>query len=326
MGWRGALSMMVALGVGGASEARAASWSVMAFEAPQRWREDANTFRVLLVQALRERGVRVAQDETAPPCDAPACAAGSGEHAVVGSLRKFGRRVLITAHRIALSDRSLRGTAQIPVGSLDELDLGADRVAEALVRNVPADQTVELGSVTDLEAQPDRRRTGARGFALGLGAVVPLRDGFADLDGGFSLAGSYWYETTHFAIEPSLGVRFSSTTGGDRAFVAVPLDIGGYYIPGTKDVAPFFGGGVGIRYMWEKRRTTQVLGNVVKAESVLETDEGGWGFGLFARAGVMFLRTYDVRLSASVRYDVTFMELNGRENPQALGVDLTVHF
>lgn len=320
---KAAAGVLLGLLLGASAPASAeAPWSVMSFVASDGWEEDAETFRVLMAQALRDAGWSVAADGTTVPCDQVSCA--NGPRVVVGSLRKFGDRVLISA--LSVEDGQARTTAQIPVSSLNALDVGAKRVAAALATGVSAAATGELGTITELEAKPDTRKKGAEGASLSLGAVVPLDDGFGGLDGGFSFGLGYWFETRNFAIEPTLSVRFSSDREGERQFVSIPFEIGGYYIPGTGDISPFFGGGLGIQYMWEKRTVERDLGSVVQIRSSTEVDDDGFGLGVFGRAGVLFLRTYAVRMSFSGRYGVTFMEINGRDNPQAMMFELAVHF
>lgn len=303
----------------------APTWTVATFECSEGWEEDAATFQVLLRQEIANLGVQALKG-SGPPCAEAACASEITGPAVVGSLRKYGSKVLLSARLVRPDDGAELRSAQISVGSLDELDVGAKRLAEALVRDLKTEQTVALGQVTDLEAEPDRRRKGDGGFSLGLGAMVPLDDTFAAANAGISVALGYWYETRHFAIEPTLSFRFSTDTRGDRRFFEMPLDIGAYYILGKKDFAPFFGGGVGARYMWEKRQIERSTGSVIETTSSRVSEDDRFGVGAFGRVGFLILRTYTVRISTSARYSVSFMELNGIEFPQTVMFDVAVHF
>ncbi len=46
--------------------------------------------------------------------------------------------------------------------------------------------------------------------------------------------------------------------------------------------------------------------------------DDGWGVGLFGRVGLILFRTYAVRVTMSVDYDVTFVDLSGRGYLQAV--------
>jgi hypothetical protein len=217
-------------------------------------------------------------------------------------------------------------SVRLTVDRVEDLDAAAVRVARAIVEGRSTDETAQLGAVTAEEQKPDRRRHGDSGFALRVGGVVPFGRGFSEGGFGLQFDVAYWYEARDFSIEPRIGMRFSSESEGSHRYVQVPMDIGAHYILSLGDVAPFFGGGLGARYLWARQPRTLVVGDVLQTRHRREVDDSKWGFGMFARVGVLFFRTYSVRLAFTVDYDVTFATLHGGDYPMLIAIGLSVVF
>ncbi len=309
----------------------APEWVVLTFDGPKDLAEERRTFRVLFDNALRDEGQRVRATGGSAICGDAACALGAAQaigvdRAVGGSIGRFGSKLMVTAFLVDAGRERQMQSRQITVDRLEDLDVAAVRLAAALVGDCSADSTVELGNITALETEPDRRRRGTGGLSLLLGAMFPLSETYGGASGGLGVDLGYWFETRHFAIEPTLGFRVSTDAGGERRFYEVPIDIGGYFIAGRGDVSAFLGGGGGLRYIWVREPGTVRVGSVIQTQHQGELTDDRAGAGVFGRAGLLFLRTYRVRLSVSARYEVTFIELNGGAFPQALSAQLAVHF
>lgn len=302
----------------------------MRFEAPDDLREDVDTFRLLFLDELRDEGVTLDSGvEDLPPCGGLECAgaafeSSAAERIVVGTVSRFGQKLLVNAQLVAPDGRT--DSRRIVIDRIEDLDVAAKRLADALRDQVSVERNAKLGEITALETQRDRRRRGTGGLSFGLGGVIPLDDTYAGNDGGLGFQLGYWYETKHFAIEPSLGFRFSTDARGDRRFFDVPLLIGGYWIMGLGDFAPFIGGGGGIRYIYEARPGTVRVGDVIFTEHQGETADDLFAGSLFAKLGVLILRTYSVRATISFAYEVSFVDLNDTGFPQNIFGMVAVHF
>ena len=86
------------------------------------------------------------------------------------------------------------------------------------------------------------------------------------------------------------------------------------------------GGGAGIRYVSESRLNPVSVGTVVRASSNDLEEDSSWGPGAFARVGVMFFRTYAVRLAVDLEYDATFVKLHDRGPPQSVNLGVRLIF
>ena len=256
----------------------------------------------------------------------PARAVGAGT-VVFGSLVRLGRKIRVVAVAAEVETGRTLAMTDLAVGQVEELDLAAERIAPALYgATEDARDGAVLGAITREEARADVRREGERGLGLRLGGLFPVGDAYSGSDVGLAVDLVYGFETRSFLVEPRIGLRWSVDPSGARTFWEVPIDIGGYYIFGLGDLAPFIGGGMGLRYLYDERDRTVVTGQVIQTVSTQRNTDDAWAFGGFLRAGLMLLRTYEVRLSFTVEYDLALTTLNGVENPQAVVAGVGVHF
>ncbi len=305
-------------------------YAVAPFAAPPRLEEERQAIQFLIVNELAAAGARATRTR-GDPCSEAGCAASIARATqalivVVGNLQPFGRKILVSAS-VYEAGRGMRPERHdLTVDTADDLDVAAKRIAAAIIDEGDTEQNQALGAITDLETEPDRRRQGRAGFALSMGAVLPIDDTYATSDSGVGFGVGYWYEGRNYALETSIGFRFSADTTGERRFYEVPVDIGAYYILGLGDFAPFIGGGGGLRYLYESRPGTIVVGNVIQTVNEGRISDDAFGFGGFLRAGVILLRTYTARVSISGRYAINFFKLNGADFPQAGLFEVQVHF
>lgn len=304
------LPLLLLLGVTAAIAAP--TWTVLPLDARGVDSNAVATFRDLLISELGTRN-RARFVDAPTPCNDVPCAQRAGKSTgaamvVYGRVSKLGRNMIITLTTVDVRKGIPWNQQRMGVSTVEDLEPAATRLAEAIIRNRPVEQTARLGTITRREAAPDRRRTGYSGasFRLGGGGHLNRPD-----TGGAALRFQvgWWYEARHFAIEPALSLRMApdgpDTTG------AFHVDLGAYWIPGTGDVTPFLGAGGGIRRVNETIIQRESAGQVVRLETETEVSDAAWAPGGFARVGLMFFRTYDTRLTLSVDYDLTFAELNG---------------
>jgi len=288
------------------------------------------TFRDLLTgELLRQLGGQVVQ----PPVDSggcvePGCARQAGlsvgaQVVVFGSLTTLGSKTIASITAIDVATGLPRGQQRYSARRVEELDLAAARIAAAVAQATSAPPPTSAQGSGDASS-PEARRPVDHGVQLRVGTIVPVGDGYAGAPGaGILFDLSYWLEAKHFVIEPRIGVRFDAVRG-DQSYGEVPFDIGAYYLLGPRSFAVLAGGGVGLHYLWETRGDTAVVGNVLPSRTSHLSDDSGWGFGLFARVGLLLARAYSVRLALTAEYHVTFLEINGSRNPQAITAGIGV--
>lgn len=299
------------------------SWAVLPVRAIGVDPTTASTFRELLANEVRTRlGARLVGSNLGPCADMP-CARAAGQRAgaqfvLMSSASRLGQKTIVTAAVVDVTRGVQASSQRMSVERVEELDTVATRVVTAIAQGTSAQKTAQLGTITSDEQRPDRRRKTTHSVALRIGGIAPIGEGYADsVGGGMAFDLSYWFEARHFAIEPRIGIRFDAVRGSE-GYLAVPIDLGFYYILGLGDVAPFIGGGVGAHFLWDERQLDTQLGSTLPATATKLHDQSAWGFGAFARLGLMLMRTYDVRLAATVDYDITFATINGAKNPQAI--------
>ncbi len=259
------------------------------------------------------------------PCATKAAQDVGAQVVVFGSLNGLGRKIVLTITTVDAVTGEVSGSQKLAIDRLEDLDIAATRIAEAITNGTSTDETAELGTVTAHEVKPDRRREGERGLGLRVGGITPLGSGYGGASSGVVMDFSYWFETQNFAIEPRIGFRFAANEDSGDYF-EFPMDVGAYYILGKGDFAPFIGGGGGLRWITESRQETVEVGNVIKTTNTRVNEDSGYGFGVFARGGLLLLRTYTMRLALTVDYNISFLTLNGNSNPQSLTGGIGVYF
>ncbi|MBW2730903.1 MAG: hypothetical protein JRH20_00835 [Deltaproteobacteria bacterium] len=317
------LSFVLISAIPKTSAASQQSWVVLPVRAIGVEASTAETLRELLASGLRQQlNAKLVGGALTPCADMP-CARAAGQRVgaqfvLMSSASRLGKKTIVMATVIDVVRGVQTSNQRMSVERVEELDTVATRVISAIAQGTSADKTAQLGSITSSEERPDRRRKTTHSAALRIGGIAPVGAGYANsVGGGMAFDLSYFFEARHFAIEPRIGIRFDAIRGSE-GYLAIPMDIGFYYILGLGDVAPFIGGGVGAHFLWDERQLDTQLGSTLPATATKLSSQTAWGFGAFARLGIIFMRTYDVRLAATVDYEITFTTINGAENPQAI--------
>lgn len=323
------LLLTTALLAPSAARAADATWAVLPLAARGVDPGAAEIFRDLLQSELSSRtgdqfimGIRVCADV---PCAKAAGDRLGAEVVTFGAISQLGADLIVTVTAVDVATGTIRSSQKITVDRLEDLDDAAERIAAALVSGSTTDSTARLGNITAAEVQPDRRREGEGGLGIRVGALSPIKDGYADGLPGALIDVSYWYETPRFAIEPRVGVRFDAS-GQPGSYTEIPMDLGAYYLLGTGDLAAFVGGGAGLRYSADRRKRTFTTGDVLVASHDAMNAESAYGLGVFGRVGALLFRTYSLRVALSVDYNVTFVTLNDVLYPQSITAGIGAYF
>ena len=126
--------------------------------------EERDTFHLLLSGELRDQGVRLHPGgKDLEPCASPSCGAGGARHldvgwVVVGSLSRFGNKLVVSALLIRGDDGRTVEEPQLVIDGPDDLDVAARRLARALVTGESPEATRELGRI----GMPDREKVSQR--------------------------------------------------------------------------------------------------------------------------------------------------------------------
>lgn len=324
------LSPTRALGADGTAQVLRGDWALLQFEVQGVDPGAVATFRSLLQNELGARtGVvllRLPDKCGDHRCAAAAAQSAGAEVALFGTIGALGQKIVFAVTTVLADSGEILSNVNLALDRLEDLDTAAKRIARAVAEGRTIDESAALGDRTPAAEPLDRRRHGDSGVALRIGGLVPFGTGFNGAGVGLHFDVAYWYEAPFFAIEPRVGVRFSGENRDGNRYVQVPLDVGAHYILGLGNIAPFLGAGLGARFQWSRRPATVLVGEVLQTRHEVEVTDSAWGVGLFARAGVMFFRTYSVRLALSADYDVTFARLHGGDYPMSLVFGLAVIF
>ena len=293
----------------------------------------ADTFTELLATEItRSSGLPVVRpSETCKDaaCARPAAGAAGAQVACFGAMHALGSKIIVSLTAIMVETGEVRGSERMAADQVEDLDAVATRLAKALMIGGTVEETAELGTITRHEKPPDRRREGNSGLAIGLGVVSHAVGRPSGGDPGAAIHVSYWYEARDFAIEPRIsimGPAFDIGSDEPGSWLAIPGDVGAYWLSSPGDFSPYVGGGAGITRYMEERVEKKSVGTVVRTEHETEVDDGGLGFHMFARGGLLLFRTYTMRVAIDATYRITFVGLDDRSSLQSFEGGIRVLF
>jgi len=161
------------------------------------------------------------------------------------------------------------------------------------------EKVAEIGMITEEEEKKPRRRRIFHTAGFKAGAIIPM-GGYAESSSLTHLGALYWYETPQFAVELSFYFAFTSNLGlaeGGHAHEIVAPELSLLYILSKGDLSPYFGGGVGLGF----------IGLYPEGFNI----GSAYGMSFNGGGGVVFLRTYDIRILLDVRYRVNMAQVSG---------------
>jgi hypothetical protein len=310
-----------------ATPAAAETWTILPFNARGVDPDTGAAFRALLESEVAQRS-SAEMLRTEASCGDAVCARAAAESvgadvAVYGAITALGTKIIVTATAVSRSAGPPVGQGRITVDAVEDLEQASVRIARALTEQEAVEDTAELGAITANEARPDTRREGHRGLSLRVGGVVPVAGSLPGA--GIMVDVGYWFETRWFALEPYIGFRTRTSDDGE-SWGQLPIGVGAYYVASLGNIAPFIGGGGGLRWFYGNRLQQDTVTTFVALEREREVEDDVWGFGANARAGLILARTYAVQAQLFVEYDISFVEREGASNPQAIQAGVGVVF
>ena len=293
---------------------------------------DANavaTFGDLVATALANQTGGVIKRGKDVCLDVPCASKVGKKHrvglSVYGQMSVLGTKIIVNLTAVDVASAKMRGSQRVTVDRVEDLDVVAGRLVDALVNKKPVEKSAKLGTITAQEAKADRRKKGDHGFSLNLGGTVLFDD---NIDNGFgtTLGLGYWFEARDFAFQPFL--RFTSNyqdeNSGSYNFFDVGLMV--HYLFGDGDISPMLGAGLMSRLVAIDRIEKDSLGTSFVFDTEKRIDDTKNGLAIVVRTGVLLFRTYETRVFANLDYEGAFVSVAGTEYVHAMNFGLSIIF
>ena len=251
-------------------------------------------------------------------CYEPVCAAEAGfkakvEQVVYGSVSKLGEKHIVQASVVSVSTQEVIWSGSLSAATAEDLDMVAQRLVKSIAEGKKTGETVEVGAVTEEEEEEPMRRRVFYTTGIKAGALQPL-GGYGESGTMFHFGALFWYETPNLVVELGLYSAFSGNLGDIEGtaneFVAPELSL--LYMFSRQDISPYIGGGIGFGIL------------SLNPETGFDP-EAAYGIALNGGGGLVFFRTYDIRVLLDVRYRVNLCQVENFDGPHH-GIMLSVGF
>ncbi|CAN5684410.1 hypothetical protein BH11MYX4_BH11MYX4_67800 [soil metagenome] len=209
---------------------------------------------------------------------------------------KLGSRVLFSAR-----ERTSGEERRVLIQSIEEVPLAAGRLVEALAEKKTVAETQSVDNVVSSESRKPKTKSGSVGVHLGLVGMTALATA-PSASAGFDLG--VGFRTGRAMLGGTF--RAGGLGSGSHKLGFVGLDFGARYYLGDGDVAPFFGGGVGISYLSANGEEPSWAND--------DKSPNGSGFGANLEGGIEIFRSSSAAASLSLRADLPFYALKGSWN------------
>jgi len=233
-------------------------------------------------------------------CDAIQHAGASpGEHFRV-SLGALGHIVVLTVSKEGTTSGSSVDSRHLRLQNVEEIPVAAPRIAEALVRGLPVEETQKVDNLVGEETRVPRSKGGHTRFAVGLMGVTPPLDKGLTPSPGVIL--DLHYESPNGRFELGGDVRFGGGSNDDNSIAAVngffEFSMGGRYYTSDTDFSPYVSGGFAWSYF-----------NLTIPAGAFSNDHSG--LGAYVGTGFEVLRTHSTHLALGARLDLPFYSFQG---------------
>ena len=227
-------------------------------------------------------------------CDAIQHAGSSPSEHFRVSLGTLGNIVVLTVTEEGATPGSTVDSRTLRLQHVEEIPVAAPRIAEALVRGTPVEETQKVDNLVGEETRVPRSKGGHTKFAMGLMGVMPPLDKGLTPSPGIML--DLHYETANGRLELGGDMRFGGGSNNDDTIAAVngffEFSLGGRYYTTDTDFSPYIGGG----FAWSYFNLT-IPGTFSNDHS---------GLGAYVDTGFEVLRTHSTHLAVGARLDLPF--------------------
>lgn len=235
-------------------------------------------------------------------CAADAGAVAMVERVIFGSISTLGEKHIVQVSVVNVATREVIWAGSLAAMEPEDLDMVAKRLAKSISEGKTPQETIEVELVTAEEEKEPRRRRVFGTFGVTTGVVAPL-GGYGSAGALYNLGWLYRYETTNLVAEVGGYFTFPGDFETGVATEFCPVEFSLLYMLGKKDIAPYFGGGFGFGLL------------TIESDAPYYYTETAYGMTLNAGGGIVFLRTYDVRLFLDARYHANFADVPNNPGP-----------
>jgi hypothetical protein len=210
------------------------------------------------------------------------------------SMSRLGTNIILSVRADGVNGGTVR-LRTLRLGRIEEAALAAPRLAEAIVRDIPIEETEKVGNLTGGETARIQKKPGEFKLGIGVGGVLLST---ADTTASALLLVRAHYETPRFAV----GGEMRVSTNAPMPYFG--LGVGGRYFTSDADVSPFFGGGLAL--------------------VALDSYDSKSGLAAYGELGLQMLRTHRARFTLDLRVDAPTFATGSSTNPNAYVVPVSM--
>ena len=221
-------------------------------------------------------------------CTEDSCAIDLGkqyetQNVFVCTLSKLGEKIIVQYILFDVQNSKVLLSENTSALSVEDLENVMKRIAASVTKQMPIDETAEVGVITEKETVPELRRSAQRTVGFSFGYLFPT-EGYDNADRSFAFEFRTGFETETNAIGLMLAIR--------RGFTA---NIYGSYLFSREDVCPYIGGAFG--FHWVTHNTAPVYTLQTDGYySYQNKDKKDNGFEFTANTGLRLFHTYDFQI------------------------------
>ncbi len=259
-------------------------------------------------------------------CSEPACAAAIAreegfEWAITGSITRLGSKMIVRVELVEAASGEIRFSTDGSSLTEDDLDTVLKRLARSLSTGRDMESTAEVGMITASEYEEPRRRESYSSKSLDVGFLWPQNDSWAGAGRLTAVDLAYQYDTAEFFLLGRSGIRWGGDIDedGGRGFGLNILDVkmGRYFSRG--DFSPFISAGVGVHWVWVKKKIVEEGGTAYYDDS-----DSGTNLALTAGLGFTAFRTYDFQAQFEIEYVYMMEKLEYGGHPRGFLFTFTI--
>ena len=212
---------------------------------------------------------------------------------LITSLNKLGDKVIIQFILVDVSREISILADNVTAQSIENLDMIMKRIAMSIRDNKSMEETLEVGTITEIESQTSRRRQGLKHFGFSFGYLFPMT-GFDDDNKRIFTCDT----RTGFEMDNNMTVGLQLAIR--KGFAA---NIYTHYLFSKSDFCPYAGGAVGFHWVDHDR-----------------SNRRGDGLELIASTGFRAFRTYNFQVLVNLDYSITFNDFDDRSIAFTIGL------
>ena len=173
----------------------------------------------------------------------------------------LGDKIVVQYYLMDVDSGKVTLREQTTSETIEDLETVMKRVARSVALRMPINEKVEVGTITQNEAEKKLLRSSTRNFGLSFGYTFP-QGGYGSYEKSFTLDLRGGYELQDFATGMLIGLR--------KGFA---MNIYGDYLFSREDISPYVGGALGFHWVLNEHR--------------IFSEQRGDGFEISARCGLM---------------------------------------